>query len=62
MTKHELLYYYNHIGLNSLDDSNINKLFKIIFMLRKCHPDPLMNYKYLQHSLKYPEIYKTIYN
>ena len=58
-TKLQLLEYYYNPGL--LNDDELKRLYYHIFGC-KAFPDPNMNLKYLVHSLKHPEIYKTRFN
>jgi len=58
-SKSELLSYY-HMP-EHLNDEEIKRLYYYVFGV-KAHSDYNMNHKYLVHSFRHPEIYKTRFN
>lgn len=59
MKKSELINHYWNLGI--LKENEIQRLFYHIFGI-KPHPNYQISLKYLIHSLKHPEIYKTRFN
>jgi len=60
-SKSELISYYCRNIIEHLNNNEIKRLYYHIFGV-KAHSNYNINYRYLVHSLRYPEIYKTRFN